>query len=194
MALVGTSVSVLVDFMAAGVHGANELAPPSSGAPSPSVEGWQAPTPLEQNLKRAHHSPTTKVLVAPKDDELTLQVVPLPSDPHEAIAGHSGSSTLMTALQRGPIVPCLISQLASPAKPFKHINLRGSCKMYMCMTCKRTSSNWDSMVSHYLQEHLMVCLTCAQCGMSYSDPSKLIRYTQQVPDRSFTFYNLNINC
>ena len=37
--------------------------------------------------KRAHHTPTTTTLVALKDKEMTLQQVPLPSGPSEAIAG-----------------------------------------------------------------------------------------------------------
>ena len=53
----GYPVSQLVDLMAVRVHGANELAPPSSWAPSPSVERWHAPSPLAKTPKRAHHSP-----------------------------------------------------------------------------------------------------------------------------------------
>ena len=36
--LVGTPASCLVDLVAAGIHGAIELAPPSSGVPSTIVE------------------------------------------------------------------------------------------------------------------------------------------------------------
>ena len=78
-------------------HGANELAPPS-----PSMERWWAPTPLELAQKRAHHSPTATMLVAPKEDETTLQVMLLPSGFSEAIAGPSGNYTSDGAAEGTP--------------------------------------------------------------------------------------------
>ena len=92
--------------------------------------------------------------------------------PPKAIAGPLGSSILPTVLHRGPPVPCSIHQLALPAESFRYVNLKGFGKMCICKECDRTSSNWDNMVSHYLQEHLSICLACPHHGMSYLDPSK----------------------
>ena len=78
--MVGTPESQLVDLMSARVHKAVRLAPSSSRAPSPSVEGQQAPSPLGRALKRAHHAPTTKS-VALKEEKVTSQEVPLPLRP-----------------------------------------------------------------------------------------------------------------
>ena len=134
LAMVGTPRSWLVDLMSAGVHKAGEP-DPLSGAPSPSVEGWWAPSLLEQAPKRACYAPTTITSVAPKEEKVTLQEVPLPSGPSDVIAGPSGISTFQMALQRGPLVPCHIPQVALPARSFKQVNLKGYGKMYVCGQC-----------------------------------------------------------
>ena len=116
-----------------------------------------------------------------------------------------GSCMLPLGLPKGPLDPCYIADLSLPAKAFKSINFKDSGKIYMYSKCDKTSSNWESMVSHYL---LRICLVCPECGMSYSDPSNfchhagrcitccftslfkvrknIIKYTQQVPDRCST--------
>ena len=81
MALMGTPVKQLVDLMEARVHKAEKLTPPSSGAPSPSMERCWVPTPSQQAPKRTHHSPSNTTLVTSKEDNPTLQVAPLPSGP-----------------------------------------------------------------------------------------------------------------
>ena len=56
--MVGTPASQLVDFVSAGVHEASELAPPSSGAPSPSEEDQWASSHLgsaQDILSCLHH-------------------------------------------------------------------------------------------------------------------------------------------
>ena len=50
---------------------------------------------------------------------MTLQEVPLPSGPSQAIAGHLGILMLPMALQRGPTIPCHVPQLALYARSFK---------------------------------------------------------------------------
>ena len=59
LAMLGTPASWLVDLMSAKVHKAGESAPPSSRAPSPNVESWQAPT--------------ATTLVTPKEEGATSQ-------------------------------------------------------------------------------------------------------------------------
>ena len=95
----GTPLSQLVNLLSARVHEASESAPPSSGAPSPSVEGQWAPSHLGPAPKRACCIPTTTTSVASKEDDVTMQEVPLPTDPSKAIAGPSQSSLLLAALQ-----------------------------------------------------------------------------------------------
>ena len=124
----GYPPSQVVDFMSAGVHKAGESALPSSGAPSPSVDGWWAPSPFGQAPKRAHNAHTTTASVAPKEEEVTLQEVPLPLSPSQAIVGPLGISMLPAALQRGPLVPCHIPQLALPATSFIQVNLKDSSR------------------------------------------------------------------
>ena len=69
---------------------------------------------------------------SPKEDEMTLQVVPLPSGPAKAIAGPLGSSTLPMELQKELPVPCHIPELVLPAKAFIWVNLEGSGIVYLC--------------------------------------------------------------
>ena len=118
--------------------------------------------------KRSYHSPITTMSVALNEEEATSQEEPLPSCSSEAIAGPCRSSMLPMALQRGPLVPLYVPQLEPPAEFFRQVNLKGSHKMYICGQCKKNTSNWDSMVSHCLQEHLGVHLVCPQCEISYS--------------------------
>ena len=94
-------------LMSAGDHEAGELAPPSSGAPFPSVESQWAP------------SPTTKTSVALKEKEVTMQEVPLLTGPSEAIADPLGSCQLQAVLQGGPPIPCHIPQLTLTSGSFK---------------------------------------------------------------------------
>ena len=93
-AMMGTPASQLVDLMSTGVHKASESAPPSSGATSPSVEGQWAPFPLSSAPKRAHHAPTTTMLVSPKEEEVTMHEGPLPMGPSNAITDPSERSQL----------------------------------------------------------------------------------------------------
>ena len=174
-----------MDLVAARVNGADESASPSSGAPSPSMERQQPPSPLEQTPKRVCCTPTATTSVAPKEDDLILKVVSLQSGPSEAMAGCSGSSTLLTGLQKGPPVPCHIPELVLPATAFSHVNLKGSGKMFLCEECTKSTSNQDTMVSHYLQEHLRIPLGCPQCGMSYSDPSKFHHHGRELHNLLF---------
>ena len=171
-----------------------ESFPPSSGAPSPMIEGPWAPFPSGQALKRAYHTTTTTTSVAPKEDEATLQEMSLPSGPSEVIAGPSGTSMLLTVLQGGPPIPCYIPQLALAARSFKGVNLKGSGKMYICGQCKKHTSNWDSMVSYCLQEHLGIHLVCPQHGMSYLDLSEFYLQGKGTNNLLFylTFITLNI--
>ena len=111
-------MSQLVDLMDARAHG-DELALFPLGPLPHSVEGKWASSPLDQAPKRAHHAPTTIILLAPKEEEVTLQEVPLPSGHSEAIAGPLGSSMLPMVLQRGPPVPYHVPQLALSARSFK---------------------------------------------------------------------------
>ena len=170
LALVNTSASCLVDLINTEVHGANMPTPPPSRTPSPNFGRQWTPSSMGQSPKRACCSPTLMMLASPKDHEATLQVVPIPSGPTEAIAGPSGSSMLLTELQKGPPVLCCVPELSPLAKAFKWVNLKDSIKMYMCRKCDRLSQDQDTMVSHYLTEHLRVHLVCPQCGMSYLDP------------------------
>ena len=89
-----------------------------------------------------------------KEKEPALQASPMQIGPHKAIAGLSGSSKLPAGWPKGPPVPCHIAALTCPAGAFRHINLKASGKEYDCGMGDKTSSNWDTMVSHYLQEHL----------------------------------------
>ena len=171
LAMVGTPASWLVDIMSAGVHKAGELAPPSPQAPSPSVEGWKCPFPLGSAPKRAHHPPTPTTSVASKEEEkVTVQEALSLMGLSEAIAGPSGSSHGGDA--RGHTLPCHIPQLTLPAGSFTSVNLKDSSMLYICEQCEKQTSNWDSMVSHCLWEHLGICLFCPHCGMSYLDPLK----------------------
>ena len=96
--MVGTSVSWLVDLhIYQGPHEAGGSNPPSFRAPSPKCGGLigspsSGPCPKESPL----HATTTTMSVAPKEEEVTsLQEMPLPIGPSEAIAGpleeHSAS-------------------------------------------------------------------------------------------------------
>ena len=184
MALVGTPVSWLVDLMAAMVQRANELAPPSSSAPFPNVERQWAPVLWSRPWREAITQSTT-MLVAPKEDEPTLQVAPLPSDLLDAIDGSLGSSTLPIGLQKVPLVPCCITELALPAMAFSHVNLKDSGKIYLCGECAKSTSNQDSILSHYLQEYLRIHLVCPQWGMSYSNPSKFHHHGMELHNLLF---------
>ena len=175
-------MSQLVDLMAARVQKGDDSALPSG---VPSVEGWQSSSPSEQALKRPHCAPTMITLVALKEEEVTSQGAPLPSGPSKAITDPLGSSTLPMTPQRGPLIPCHVPQLALPARSFKWVNLKGSGKMYMCGQCEKNTSKWDSLVSHYLQEHLVVCLVCTQCGMSYLDPLKFCLHGRGIHNPLF---------
>ena len=171
LAKVCTPASWLMDLVSAGIHKVSGLAPPSPSATSSPVEGQWSPSPSDPTPKKVHHSPTTSVSGAPREEEAPLQEMPLPLGPTEAIAGPSGSSQLPLTLQESLPVPCCIPQLTHPAWSFKSINLKGSSKLYLCKWCKKQTSSWDSMVSHCLQEHIGIHLVCVQCGMSYTDPS-----------------------
>ena len=109
-----------------------------------------------------------------------LQVVPVCLGPTEAIAVPLGNSTLPTDLPKGPLAPCHIAGLSLPAEAFKWVNLKDSSKAYMCRECDRIFSNWNSMVSHYLHEHLRVCLVYPKCGISYSDPSNFQLHGREI--------------
>ena len=85
---------------------------------------------------------------------MALQALPMQMDPTGAIAGPQGSSMLPAGLPKGPTVPCYITALTFPAGAFKHIILKASGKEYAYWGCDKTSSNWDTMVSHYLHDHL----------------------------------------
>ena len=97
----------------------------------------------------------------------------MPTDSSEVIASLSGSSTLPTSLAKGSPFPCYITPLTLPAGAFKHVNLKAYGKKYACGNDDKASSNQDTMVSHYLQEHLDVCSVCSKHEMSYSDPSNV---------------------
>ena len=75
-------------------------------------------------------------------------------DPTEAMLASQETLHSLQVCPRGPSVPCDITALILLARAFKHINLKASGKDYACWECDKTSSNWDTMVSHYLQEHL----------------------------------------
>ena len=62
--------------------------------------------------------------------------------PWEALSFHQSC--------RGPPVPCHIPQLPLSTRSFRHIDLKGSSKLYLCKQCKKQTSNWDSMVSYCL--------------------------------------------
>ena len=115
--------------------------------------------------------PTTTTSVALREEEVTSEEVHLPMGSSEAITGPLRSSQLPVALQ-GPPICCHIPQLTLFARSFKQVNVKGSCRIYICEWCGKQTFNWDFMVSHCLQEHLRICLVCPHCGMSYSDPLK----------------------
>ena len=173
LAKVGTPASQLADLVSAGVKKAGELAPPSSRAPSNSVEGKWAPSPLGQDQKKAHHTPTITTLVALKEKKATSQEMHLPSGPSEAIAGPLGTSTLLTALQRRPPSPLLHPSASTSYQILQASQLDG---------LQQNVHMW-AVQKAYLQLGLNsiplssgtsgVCLVYPQCGMSYLDPSKI---------------------
>ena len=132
--------------------------------PLPSCGGPVGSLCFRPNPKESPSCPTTTTLVVSKEEEVTMQVVPLPIDPSEDITGPSGTSPLLMALHWGPPIPCHIPQLALPARSFKQVKLKGSGKMYICEWCKNHISNQDSMMSHCLQEHPGVHLVCPKWG------------------------------
>ena len=111
------------------------------------------PSPKESLL-----SPITTTSVAPKEEEVTIQEVPFPAGPSEAIAGLLGTCQLPVVLWGEPPIPCHVPQCTLPTRSFKPVNLKGSSKMYICEQCKMHTFNWDSVVSNCLQEHLGICL------------------------------------
>ena len=149
LAMVGTPASQSVDLISARVHKAGKLAPPSSGAPSPSVESWQAPSPLgpaPESLMHLHHYNVS----GPKGGggDSTGGV---PS--HESLCGHWWPLRKLSAsggTTGGPSIPCHIPQIIHPDGSFMWVNLKGCSKMYICEQCEKQTSNQDSMVSHCL--------------------------------------------
>ena len=56
----------------------------------------------------------------------------------------------------------------SQVTAFSHVYLKGSSNLYLCGQCIKSTSNWDTMGSHYLQEHfLRIFLVCPHYGMRY---------------------------
>ena len=75
-----------------------------------------------------------------------------------------------------------------PDTSFKSLQasqLEGLWQDYMYRKCDKTSSNHNTMVFHYLKEHLRVCLVCPECGMSYKDPSKFHHHSRQIHNLLF---------
>ena len=98
LAILGTPASKIVELLSVRVHRACESAPPSAGAPSTSVEGWQAPSHLGQAPKKACYTSTTTTLVAPKE-EVTMLGMHLPTSPSKAIVSPLRTSMFLMALQ-----------------------------------------------------------------------------------------------
>ena len=120
------------------------------------------------------------------------QVVPFPQSPTEAIADPSGSSTLPAGLPKRPQVFFHITDLSLSAKALMWAKLKGYDKICICRECDRPSSNWDSMVFHYLKEHFRVCLVCPECRMSYSDASNFHHHSREIHNLLFyQFIKLN---
>ena len=132
--------------------------------------GWASST-VGQPPKRACSSPPPMMPAFSKEDEPMLQMIPLAQGPTEAIAGLLGSSMLPTDLPRVLSGPYHTTGLTLPAKAFKQVSLKGSSKIYRCREYDKTCPNWDTMVSHYLKEHLRVCLVCPKGDMRYLNPS-----------------------
>ena len=176
--MVGTPVSQLVELVSAGpwrwwVSSSFPRAPPKVCRAERLPLNWAQPprepvtSPLPQHLwswrrRRWHHR------------RHSFPWVPLrPSlAPWEALSFQQYCG--------GTPIPYHIPQLALHARLFMWVNLKGSGKIYICKQCKKQTSNWDSMVSHCLQEHLGICLTCPLCRMSYSDPSKFQLHSRRI--------------
>ena len=141
------------------------------------------PSPLGQVQKRAHQPPIPTMSVALKEDEPISQGEPLPSGSPEAKADPLGSSILPMGLQKGLSVPCHFPELALTAKAFSCVNLKGSGKMNLCGECTKSTFNQDSMVTHFLQEHL---------GVIYS--ASIVEQTIQTPQRSLSMTESVITC
>ena len=110
---------------------------------------------------------------SPREEDPVLHVLSMQMGPTKTIDGPPGSSTLHAGLPKGHPVSCHIATLTLLGRAFKHINLKASGKEYVCGEYDKTSSNWDAVVSDYLQEYLGACLVCSEFGMSYLDPSNL---------------------
>ena len=150
--MVGIPVSWLVDLMSVGVHQTSGLAPPSPSPSSSTVKGWWAPSPLGL----IHCAPTTSTSAALREEEATLQPLLAPWEALSFWQHYRKSSS-----------PLLYPSAQCPAKSFKWVNIKCSGKLHLCKWCKKQTSNWDSMVSHCIQEHLEIHLFCPQCGMSW---------------------------
>ena len=184
VAMVCIPVSQLVDLVTVGVNKASELAPTSSGAPSPSVEGWWAPSALRPALKRACHAPSATTSVALKEEELTMWEAPLSMGPlRPLLTPWELSAPCSTA--GGTSHPLPYPSTHFTARSFKQVNTKGFRKVYICQWCKKYTSNWDSMVSHCLQEHLGVHLVCPQCRMCYLDPLRFCLYGRGIHNLLF---------
>ena len=140
-----------MDLMAARVHEAGEWVPLG---PLLLVKraGW---LPLfRASPKESPSCPTTTTLVAQREEEETMQEVPLAVGPSEVTGGPLGTSQLPVVLQGEPTISCHMPQLAPPAGSFKQVSLKGFSKMYICNWCEKHASKWDSVVSHCLKKHL----------------------------------------
>ena len=150
--------------------------PPKMIFPSPPL--WIAFPPSEMSISSPsspspHHMPTTTTLVVPKEEEATKQEVPLPTGPYEAITGPPGPSA-PSGVVGGPPISYHIPQVTCPTRSFKWVNLKGSSKMYICKQCVKHASNYDSMVSHCLQEHLGSVLFVSNVGWGIQIPKSSV--------------------
>ena len=69
LAMVDTPASWLAVLVSAGVHKAGRLAPPSPGAPSPSIEGQWALSIFGPAPKRVHCAPTITTSIAQRGED-----------------------------------------------------------------------------------------------------------------------------